>query len=134
MIASQVDTLNYSLPGVYLNHSKIGIQSAGLRDALNTNAIETQSNGLGRRINAIVIKPGSLAPNDAVLVVGGKQPYTLGFNWGEVVLTDAAIGSGPGQKIRMGGTAGNASLIYRDAGASDQLVLQTGPGGLRVMG
>lgn len=133
LIALEVDTLNYGLPGVHPNHSKVGVQIVGLGDALNTNAIEIRSNERGRWVNGIVIEPDSLAPDGTVLGVGGKGPYALGINFGDVAFTDAAIRMGPGQKIRMDGPTGNASILYRDADAPDQLVLQVGTGGLRIM-
>ena len=133
LIALEVDVLNYGLPGVFPNASKVGLQIVGLGDCLNTNAIEILSNKKGRWLNGIVFEPDALSDKSTVLGVGGEGPYHMGINFANVEFRDAAIRIAPGQRIRFDTQAGNPGIIYSDKGPADQLVLVAGPGGLRIM-
>jgi len=133
LIALEVDVINWGLPGVYPNHSKVGLQIVGLGEALNTNAIEILSSEKGKWVNGIVFMPNSIAENGTVIGIDGKVECELGIDFANTKFKDAAMRIGPGQKIRMDGSNGNASIIYREAESPDQLVLVAGTGGLKVM-
>jgi hypothetical protein len=139
IIGLEVDTMNTSLPGVFPNHSKVGVQIVGIGfgepdgDHRNTAAIEILSDKVGRWINAIVIDDGALDAESTIIGVGEKGPVRAGLDFSATTFTDAAIRIKNNQKIRLDTPSGSPAQIYSDDQPESALALVAGPGGIRLV-
>lgn len=132
LVGVEIDVLNAGLPGVYPNHSKVGLSIVGFGNQ-NTNAIDihTEGNGKGRFTNGIAFTPGAIADDGTVIGVA-PQSARLGIDFTNSMFSDSLMLVSPNNKITFRDPGRYDAAIYRDQFDNGYLVLQAGQGGLRI--
>lgn len=126
LIGLEIDVLNSSLPGVFPNDSKVGLQIVGFGHT-NTNAIEllTEAPG-GKFINGINVQPGAIAPEGTLFGVA-PQKAKLRINLQDSQFDDAAILLSPNNRVTFRHSGQADASIWRDEIFEGHLVLSSRP-------
>lgn len=133
LVGLEVDVLNYGLPGVAPNRSKVGIQVVGFGN-VNTSAIEIlhqHTHDDGRFMNGINIQPGAIHKEGTVIGVG-PQDAAVGLNLYRSKFSDAAVVVSERAAVAFRKEGTPDARIWRDDINNGSLVLTAGPGGLRI--
>lgn len=134
LIGLEIDVLNDGKPGVYPNHSKVGLQIVGFGKRL-TNAIEVLNSDGGQKEgqwqNIFNVAAGAAAPDGTIFGVC-PQNTTIGFDLRGSEFKDSAILLSPKQKVTFRNEGQHDSAIYRDVFDNGHLVIQAAPSGIRI--
>lgn len=132
VIGLEVDALNYALPGIAPNRSKVGIQVVGIGDHVLSEALEVIGAGPAKWLNGILVQRGAISPEGTVLGLAESNDLMRGIDFSHTNFKDSALLLKQGSRVTFNSVSGTPAMVYTDAFNKGHFVLRAGQSGLRI--